>query len=375
MSARRPAVSEQTARITDLPETVAALERIARERVERLFEIQRSVGTTRPPASMDAWLEERFGSVDAVRRQTIVRVVNRWSLDGTLFSSLRAQRPVEVTEDDARPEAGGSDPFCDPEEQTPAAGWGRVRGVHSITGANAAKYDAHHAVIVFDRHDPLAFDRDTVIDLFDVGRRWAEASRAEDPGASAYLLTWNCGWRAGASVRHGHAQALLGHGHYPRVTRLRRDATAYRTATGRPYVADLVAAHRDLGLAIDRGAVAVLAVLNPIKERELIIAGPPGMDERGEAFAGVVGDILVAFRDAVGVRSFNLALHRPPLYDRIDGDGWADIGPMVHVVDRGSPAVRSSDIGSMELFAASVVSADPFVLARQLREALEAPAG
>jgi hypothetical protein len=48
---------------------------------------------------------------------------------------------------------------------------------------------------------------------------------------------------------------------------------------------------------------------------------------------------------------------------------------MVHVVDRGSPEVRSSDIGSMELFAASVVSADPFVLARQLREALGAAAG
>jgi hypothetical protein len=372
MSARRPAVRGQTARITSLPETVAALEPAARERIERLFPIQRSVGTTEPPPAMDAWLEARFGSVDAVRRQTIIRVVNRWSLDGTLFSGLRALRPVEVTDDDARPEPGGSDAFCDPEEQTPAAGWGRVRGVHAVTGANAAKYDAHHAVIVFDRHDPLAFDRETVIDLFDVGRRWAEHARADDPDATAYLLTWNCGWRAGASVRHGHAQALLGHQHYPRVLRLRRDAAAYRAAAGQPYLADLVAAHRDLGLVIDRGPVAILAVLNPVKERELIIAGPPGMDERGEAFAGVVGDVLVAFRDVVGVRAFNLALHRPPLFDGGDGDGdgWDDIGPMVHVVDRGSPAVRSSDIGAMELFAASVVSADPFSLVRQLREAL-----
>ncbi len=375
MSARRPAVGGETARITDLPETVAALAPAVRDRVERLFEIRRSVGTSEPPAAMDEWLEARFGSVDAVRRQTIVRVVNRWSLDGTLFSGLRARRPMEITDGDEGHDTGGPDAFCDPEEQTPAAGWGRVRGVHAVTGANAAKYDAHHAVIVFDRHDPLAFDRETVIDLFDVGRRWAEQARVDDPDATAYLLTWNCGWRAGASVRHGHAQALLGHGHYPEVMRLRRDATAYRTAIGHPYPADLVAAHRDLGLVIDRGPVAVLAVLNPVKERELVIAGPPGMDERGEAFAGVVGDVLVAFRDAVGVRSFNLALHRPPLFDRSDGDGWEDIGPMVHVVDRGSPEVRSSDIGSMELFAASVVSADPFVLARQLREALGAAAG
>ncbi len=369
MTSRRSAIGGQTARIADLPETVAALGDAARGRIERLFEIQRSVGTTEPPATMDDWLEERFGSVEAVRTQTIVRVVDRWSLDGTLFSGLRAHRPMEVADDDGTTtDVGGSDAFCDPEEQTPAAGWGRVRGVHAITGANAAKYDAHHAVIVFDRHDPLAFDRETVVDLFNVGRLWAERAGADDPDATAYLLTWNCGWRAGASVRHGHAQALLGHGHYPRVARLRRDAAAYRAATGGAYLADLVAAHRDLGLVVDHGPVAVVAALNPVKERELLVVGPPGMDER-EAFAGVVGETLVAFREVVGVRSFNLALHRPPLFGRSPGDGWDDIGPVVHVVDRGSPSVRSSDIGSMELFAASVVSADPFALARQLRDA------
>ncbi len=370
MTPGRAAVRGRATRITRLPEAVAALDAAARERVERLFEIQRSVGTTEPPAAMDAWLEGHFGSVDAVRRQTIVRVVNRWSLDGTLFSSLRARRPMEVAEDDGGADPGGADPFCDPEEQTPAADWGRVRGVHAITGANAAKYDAHHAVIVFAHHDPLAFDRGTVIDLFDVGRRWADRARQDDPQATAYLLTWNCGLRAGASIRHGHAQALLGRGHYPRVMRLRRDAVAYRAATGRGYPADLVDAHRDLGLVVDRGPVSVVAVLNPVKERELLVVGPPGMDERDEAFAGVVGETLVAYRDRLGVRAFNLALHIPPLFDRTAGDGWGDIGPMVHVVDRGNPAVRSSDIGSMELFAASVVSADPFTLAAQLREAL-----
>ncbi len=366
----RAAVRRRAAKITELPEIVAALDPAARERVERLFQIQRSVGTTRPPAAMDAWLEAHFGSVDAVRRQTIVRVVNRWSLDGTLFSGLRARRPMEVVSDDRGAEPGGADPFCDPEHLTPAATWGRVRGVHAITGANAAKYDAHHAVIVFDHHDPLAFDRATVIDLFDVGRRWAERARQVDADATAYLLTWNCGWRAGASIRHGHAQALLGHGHYPRVMRLRRDAAAYREATGRPYQADLLDAHRDLGLVIDRGPVSVVTVLNPVKERELLVAGPPGMDERDEAFAGVVGETLVACRDLLGVRAFNLALHVPPIAGRTPGDGWDDIGPMVHVVDRGSPGVRSSDIGSMELFAAAVVSADPFALVTQLREAL-----
>jgi len=365
------AANQATTRITELPESVAALAPAPRMRVERLFEIVRSVGSTDPPAAMDAWLEAHFGSVEAVRSQTIVRVVNRWTLEGTLYSGLRAQRPMEVAGDDgAEDDAGGSDPFCDPEGQTPAASWGRIRGAHAVTGANAAKYDAHHAIIVFDRHDPLAFDRASILDLFAVGRAWAERARGEDPEANAYVLTWNCGWRAGASIRHGHAQALLGRGHYPRVERLRRVAADYRAANGTPYLSDLVAAHRDLGLAIDREGVSLIASLTPVKERELLVVGPPGMDERDEAFAGLVADALVAYRDRVGVRSFNLALHVPPLAPSEDPDAWADIGPVVHVVDRGNPGVRSSDIGSMELFAASVVSADPFVLAGQLRAAL-----
>lgn len=360
-------------RIVDLPEAAAGLGNEARDRVERLFEIVRTIGTTDPPPSMERWLIERFGSVAAVREQAIIRVVNRWTLEGTLFSGLRAMRPMEagsVPDDGAEAGRAGDDPFCEPDLETPAARWGRIRGRHAITGANAAKYDAHHAIIVFDHHDPLAFDRDSVADLFDVGRRWAERAREEDQQANAYLLTWNCGPRSGASILHGHAQALLGHGHYPRVVRLHREALAYRDASGTGYLDDLVAAHRDLGLAIDRGPLSVVASLTPVKERELIVVGPPGTDEREPAFAGLVADVLIAYRDALGVRSFNLALHRPPLFDRSPGDGWDEIGPMVHLVDRGSPGQRSSDIGAMELFAASVVSADPYRLVRRLRNAL-----
>ena len=45
---------------------------------------------------------------------------------------------------------------------------------------------------------------------------------------------------------------------------------------------------------------------------------------------------------------------------------------MVHIVDRGDPSSRNSDIGAMELFVASVVGSDPFDTATRLREALGA---
>ncbi len=356
----------------DLPALIARLSPAARARVERLFSVLVVTGRSDPPPEMTEWLVQHFGSVDAVREQTIVRVLNRWTLQGTNFSTLRGRRPIEgPSRDDLAIEVAATEggPFCNPERDTPADTWGRVRGRHAVTGANAAKYDAHHGVIVFDHHDPLAFTADTVVDLFEVARAWAERSRAEDPSASAYQLIWNCGWRAGGSVVHGHAQVLLGpDGHYAAVERQRRDAAAYRDEVGCPYLADLVAAHRDLGLvAREERSVAVLASLTPVKEQELMVVGPPGMDERDPAFAGTVAATLVAYRDRLGVRAFNLALHRPPLDA---GAEWSEIGPVVHVVDRGNPASRSSDIGAMELFVASVVGHDPFAVAAGLREAL-----
>ena len=127
------------------------------------------------------------------------------------------------------------DPFCRPETGTPAEPGGRVRGTRVVTGANAALADAHHAVLVFDAHDPLAFDHELIVDVLDTGREWAERARRDDPGAVNYLLIWNCLWRAGGSIIHGHAQALVGAGrHYERLERLRRDvADLHRAGAGR----------------------------------------------------------------------------------------------------------------------------------------------
>jgi hypothetical protein len=360
-------------RITDLPALVAGLSAPARDRVEQLFRVQLITGHTDPPPEMEAWLRQTFGSVDAVREQRIVRVTNRWSLEGTLFSALRARRPIDPDPRAAAPApAPGDDPFCHPETGTPAEPWGRVRSDHAVSGANAAKYDGQHGVLVFNRHDPLDYDADAVVDLLDLGRRWAERAAEADPKASCYLLIWNCGQRAGGSIAHGHVQVLLGRPpHYPRIERLRRDAAAYGAATGRSYLTALVEAHRALGLAVDLdGGVVAITSLTPIKEQELLVIGPADIDERDPAFAGSVGRVAVAYRDALAVRAFNVALWRPPL-SATAGDEWGDLGPIVHLVDRGDPASPSSDIGAMELYAASVVGSDPFVVADRLRVALE----
>jgi hypothetical protein len=363
-------------RILDLPRIIGELPQDARDRAQQLYDVSLTEGRSDVPPEIEGWLAEHFGSVDAVRRQQIVRVTNRWSLDGALFSPLRGSRPHDGGRLEAfarQVEATRGDAFCHPETGTPADTWGRVRGRRTITGANAAKYDARHGLVIFDQHDPLAFDEELVVDMLEVGREWAERGRAEEPGTSAYLLIWNGGPRAGGSIVHGHAQVLLGHGrHYPQVERLRRDALGYHRATGGSFLDDLVAVHRDVGLVIaESDGVATVAALAPVKEQELLIIGQPGMDERDSAFASAVARSVVAYRDVLGVRAFNLALHRPPIDPELAGrDGWEMIPPIVHLVDRGDPDSRSSDIGAMELYAASVVGGDPFALAERLRAAV-----
>jgi len=357
--------------LLELPARIAGLSGAARDRADRLLEVRVVTGHTDPPPELVPWLVATFGSLEAVRQQVVVKVSNPATLEATLFAPLRARRPIDgpLPGHDlaAQIAASEGDPFCHPKSGTPAEPIGRVRGARVVTGANAALADAHHAVLVFDAHDPLAFDVDLVADVLRTGRAWAERARADDPDAVNYLLIWNCLWRAGGSIVHGHAQALLGSGrHYARVDRLRRDVGAYAEARhGGDLVEDIVAVHRSLGLAIELAdGVTLLANLTPIKERELLLVGTAGMDETDERFADGLGRTLVAYRDRLGVRSFNLALWRPPL---ADADGWELVPPIARIVDRGDPFHRPSDIGAMELYATPVVGSDPYEVIEALR--------
>jgi hypothetical protein len=356
--------------LRDLPAAIEGLAGPARERAERLYEVRLATARTDPPPELAPWLASTFGSEEAVRAQTVIRITNRATLESTLFAPLRGRRPIDGPASGARLAdeiaATEGDPFCEPETGTPANAFGRVRGARMVTGANAAAADAHHGVLVFEDHDPLAFDADLVADLLATGRAWADAAHASDPLASYYLLVWNCLWRAGGSIVHGHAQALLGAGsHYARVERLRRDAEAYRSTQGAELLDDLVDVHRDLGLGVERdGGVMVLAHLTPVKEHETIVMGPAGMDERDPAFVDGLATTLLAFRDQIGVRSFNLALWRRPLGT---DPAWRWLRPMARIVDRGDLAQRPSDIGAMELYATPIVGSDPYELIAALR--------
>ncbi len=334
---------------------------------QRLYAVTTAAGELCLPQSMEPWVERQFGSIDAVTRQRIVRVTNKVTGEESLFSYLRNLRPIEAKN-------GISDPLADistdnlfgsPYQNTPEDVFGRVVGRHCVTASNVAKFDGLHGVVVFNEFNPLHFSREQVIDYIDVAREWARRAQATQPQAKYFLFFWNCLWRAGASIYHGHAQVVLTTGrHYAKIDRLRQAALSYRQSYGSNYFNDLFQVHHALGCGLEKDEVRTLACLTPFKANEVTLLAEeltPSLKER-------VYEVLACFRDRLGVTSFNLSLVTPPLAPT--EESWQGFPVIVRLVDRGDLSDHTSDVGGMEIYAASVVSSDPFQLARQLRESL-----
>ena len=351
--------------VADLPRIADALPPADAARFRRIYDVVEAVGRMRVPDTMAPWVERTFGPVAGVEAQRIVRVTNVVTGEAAIFNELRARRPVQA------PAAGAADveaeladdAWARPLESTPEDLFGRIEDAAAVTAANVAKYDALHSILVFREPHPLRFDRGAVRAYVDLAGRWFREAHAQDPAAVYPFFLWNCLWRSGGSIVHGHAQTQLARRrHYARVEGLRAAAARYRAEHGADYFADLARVHAALGLAVEADSgVRVLASLTPVKEKETLILAP----EFGPALADALYGALAVFRDALGVRSFNVGALLPPLAPT--PESWDGFPVVARVVDRGPLASRTSDIGAMELFAEPVVASDPFAVARALR--------
>lgn len=106
----------------------------------------------------------------------------------------------------------------------------------------------------------------------------------------------------------------------------------------------------------------ILAYLTPVKEREIFaFSWKPTIN-----FFKALIVCLEAYR-RLGVETFNLAVAMPPI---VKVEGWEGFPAVARLVDRGKLVEQTSDLGGMELYAASIVSSDPFKLASELKKAL-----
>jgi galactose-1-phosphate uridylyltransferase len=354
--------------IAELDTRVAALPMEDRRRFEQIFDLGAATGELVPPEEMRPWLVAQFGSLEAVCRQRIVKITNRVTMEGTLFNALRARRPLQAPplDDDLRHrlEDRHDCDFCHPETRTPADTFGRIRGKHCITASNVAKIDGWHGVIVFDEHHPLRFTASRVSDYVDTAQEWARAAHRADPAACYPFFLWNCLWRSGASIVHGHAQiAVTRARHYVRVESWRRAALQYIQAHGSDYFSDLVAVHRALGLSVAHGSAIILPSLTPAKEKETLILAQEFDSDLKSALYRVLRTLI----DQLQVQSFNLVLYQRPLCSTVED--WSGFPHIIRIVDRGSVQSITSDVGAMEFFAQSIVTADPYHLTAALLSA------
>lgn len=363
----KEAIQEAEPGIADLDKLVANLPKEEKKLFRRIFHLSVVVGELVPPETMLPWIEKQFGSVEGTVRQKIVKLTNMVSFEGALFNQLRAKRPIEVQER-LRIVAqiiDGSldDPLRMPHKDTPADSFGRVQGKFSVSASNIAKYDAYHGMVIFNDYNPLHFDKDEVSDYLDTGWKWAEKAHEADPEAKYYFFLWNCLRRAGASLLHGHAQIVLARDmHYAKIESLRRAALRYRSRYKSNYFDDLFRVHMALGLGGELDGVKMMAYLTPVKEKEILIFS----DRYDMPLKDGIYHALAALRDSMNVTNFNLALYMPPPC-KVKED-WSGFPVVARVVDRGDPKSGSCDIGTMELYAACVISSDPFQVVRLLRQ-------
>lgn len=355
--------------ILNLADIVADLSVEDRERFDRIFCLEGTTGQLVPPENMHRWIERYFGSVDRVSNQRVVKVTNRVTLEETLFNELRAQRPLEARipaelADEIAKTA--PDPFDEPELNTPADTFGRIEGTHTVTASNIAKYDGCHGVIIFHEHDPLAFSEDSVVDAVTVAQEWYRRAHMANENAVYPLFMWNCLWKSGASIPHGHCQVSLTRGmHYGKIEGQRRAAASFRQEHGQAYFDELFRAHHSLGLGHQVGDIRIMVNLTPLKEKEVVLLAPRVTED----LARTMYRVLCCMVENLNVVSFNLVMALTPMAET--SEDWSDVPVLVRMVDRGDPLNRTSDFGAMELYAASVVSSDPFRVAEALWQALE----
>ncbi|HEU5100513.1 MAG TPA: hypothetical protein VFU22_15900 [Roseiflexaceae bacterium] len=364
---------------------IAGLPERMRQMFERLFDVDVVAGHALPPLEMEQWVIQQFGALERVREQTIVKVVNRFTLESALFNPLRAHRPTQPGGDDQaleawiRRELAEHDIFRDPERDTTADVFGRIRGQHCVTASNVAKYAGWHGLVIFDEPHPLRFGITQLRDYLDVALRWLAAAHSRDAQSLYPVITWNCLPKSGATLMHGHMQIALTRGmHYTHVERWRRAAEAYRVSGGGSYFDDLFELHSALGLVIPYGDVRAFAHLTPARNREIVLLANP--TRRQASILSLSPDLLVSFEEIAealytilrrmidhhGLRAFNVAIALPPL-GPVNED-WSEISVVARIGDRGDPLTTRGDMGAMELFAANVITADPFEVAFQLQQ-------
>ncbi len=331
-----------------LLDRVAKLTPELRTIFDRIYQVTvENVEVVLPPA-----VQARFGT--GLAHQEITTIKNLILGQQTVFSPTRAQRPEPPTTSEIAP----PDPFDTPLETAPSDSFGRLENDGAFTANNLFKAAPYHSLIVLKPHDPQQLSQKDIHSGLELATQWFTKAKTIKPALDCGLLIWNYLGRAGASITHPHFQVFALSALPPRLALERTLTKRYQTEHGSNYIEDTYAIHEALGLARRVDNIRLFVRLTPFKDREVMLFGFLG--ERLSDNEATVAKILNAYRQLT--ESFD-ALLLSETHGAL---------PLGFVIDRGSLSRKNSDIGSLELYAFSVVAFDPFDFAAQLFSALGA---
>jgi galactose-1-phosphate uridylyltransferase len=230
-----------------------------------------------------------------------------------------------------------------------------------------------HGLIVFNKHNPLEFTEKDLQDYFAVAQKWFEKANKQNPDAKYPFLLWNCLWKSGASIMHGHMQTVLGQDmHYADAEHLNQIRHDYGQKYNSNYFEDLAGLHASLGLGFTyKKKVNIFTNIVPRKDKEITIIA----DEIDKDFVSAVHLAASTLTKEFGVESFNVAIIIPPMerkkgfFSKKIRNEWTGFPVIARLVDRGKLSNKTSDLAGMEIYAKSaVIETDPYKIIDKLKE-------
>ena len=345
--------------------------------VRELYEFER-IPSVRLRMSERAWADT-FNVMrvprEFVEDQYTIFVRDKYLGHEVIFNPLRSRRtapingpdPAELIEQE-RALTGCR--WCDPGGWMEKGMWADEFGeVWSDDGrfvarANWARMAPVSGMVIGDEntHNLLRLSREDFLSMFRLAEDYIRKALGVRPRARFFIVFLNGGPKSAGSVAHSHLQIVgkEGERHFGYAENILASCPA-------DYWERVQSAHRDVGLALTDGRCAGWVNLAPVKEKDITVVAPTLHDG-----ALMIYNLLQTLIGR-GTSNYSLAVILSPEYITVSVDKRFSKWPPVLVrwVDRGDSRSRHSDVGSMELFASTVVATDPFVVAGWIRESIK----
>ena len=272
-------------------------------------------------------------SFSQFEKQEIFILRNKILKQETHFNIQRGKRKEPLKENNLN---NFYDPFCDPLKNTPFDSWGRLENKFAITASNLAKSSKNHSLVIFKEHNLEKVNLKDIENVFKLANLWLNKFNDKFK-----IIIWNFGFRAGASIYHPHLQIFSLNEMPLKIKDLFDKFDNYKNIFNSDYLKDYFLLTKFLKLGEEYKNIKISLNLTPIRDKEIIFWGD-NFDKKIKN----ISYIVYSYLKSLFQEDFNLFLF-------INNNSFLGF-----LVSRGNKNKLNSDIGSLELYAFSVVGFD-----------------